>query len=274
MKDRLPKFASPPVVEAVLSAQFARLPRFSNAHAGWFWKGYLGPEWPEAKEVPRLSDQFERFGEERRFKGPDAGISIATSPVAQRLQITNSSGDRMIQVQDSRFVYNWQRKPGSDSPYPSYESLLPEFHSNFRPFEKFAAELGSDSLDLNQWEVTYVNDLRKGNLWDSPGDWVNIFPDFHWLHAEPQARPDGFRGEWQFVIGGNQGRLYVSLTHARIGGESGPETLLLQLTARGPINAREGIGLDKGFETGHEAIVRSFTAMTSTACHNHWERKQ
>lgn len=275
MKDDLPKFTSPPVSETVVSAQFARLPRFSNAHAGWFWKVYLDPsEWSEAKEVPRFADQFERFGEEQRFKSPDEGILIAISPVAQRLQITNSSGDRMIQVQDSRFVCNWRRKQPGDAPYPSYDGLLPEFLSNFRSFEQFAIKLGSDSLGLNQWEITYVNDLRKGDLWDTPDDWVNIFPDFQWLNAEPRTQPDGFRGEWRFVIGDNQGRLYVSLTHARIGAETGPETLLFQLTARGPINVEQGIDLVKGLEIGHETIVRSFTAMTSAACHDHWGRKQ
>ncbi len=42
--DSLPIFATPPVVETVLSAQFFPLEYFSNAHAGWFWKNYLGTE--------------------------------------------------------------------------------------------------------------------------------------------------------------------------------------------------------------------------------------
>ena len=63
------KFQFPPVVETVLGVQFAGLPGYSTAHAGWFWKEYLeklneSPNriWSKAVDAMRLEDQFERFG--------------------------------------------------------------------------------------------------------------------------------------------------------------------------------------------------------------------
>ena len=66
--DDLPKFDAPPVVETALSIQFSRLPEFTTAMAGWFWKSYLtkladGAKWNKVVEVPRLEDEFEKFGE-------------------------------------------------------------------------------------------------------------------------------------------------------------------------------------------------------------------
>ena len=260
-----PKFDKPPVVETVLSAQFARLPKFRTAHAGCFWKSSLGKEWATIEEGPRLDDLFERFGDERIW----GQMGLRFSPFeSQRTQIINSDSTRMIQIQDSRFIYNW--KKGVDGIYPSYKTTREEFGEYYGKFKAFlkASELGE--VEENQWEVSYMNPLVKGELWNSPSDWQTIFP---WLNRPHMLlEPDSFQSVWDLVIPENRGRLHAKLYYGRIS-LKGPEALVLDMTARGPASNNPGLSVADGFELGHDAIVCSFAAMTSKFAQEFWQRK-
>lgn len=271
MSAPLPKFDAPPVIETVLSAQFAPLEKFSNAHGGWFWKNYLNKDWVTVQSAPKLEDQFERFGDEVRWAPPGGGIRIVPSDESERLQILRTDNERMIQIQDSRFVYNWRKQQAG---YPSYEKVLTDFQSGFAEFERFVKDAGLGTLDLNQWEVTYVNHIDSGVLWNTTSDWTNIFPRFQSpAEGVPEFNPEDFRGEWKLIIGDNRGRLHVSVSRGRVASDKGAEVIRLQLTARGPVNLEKGLDLWAGFELGHAAIVHYFTAMTSTMAHQHWKRR-
>jgi len=269
MPDPLPKFDRPPVVETVLGMQFAQLADYSAAHAGWFWKTHLAPRFDTAKEASRLPDMFERFGDEMRWAIP-GGLLLRPGHEPDRVQIFSTSGDRMVQIQDSRFIYNWRKRDGG---YPSYDKLLPEFLAGMKDFEEFAKEAKLGALQRNQWEVTYVNQLLRGDLWQSPLDWPRIIPGFYSPPAFARLAFEGFNSEWHFVLVGNRGRLHVAAHHGRVSTD-GPEVLALTLTARGPVDSEKGNDLVSGLDIGHEAIVRTFAAMTSAEAHKHWGRTQ
>lgn len=271
MTVELPKFDFPPVVETVLSVQFAPLQHFSSAHAGWFWKKCLDQSWNTVQVVPRLDDSFERFGDEMVW-GRGGGLRIATRPEPDRLQIIRENNERMIQVQDTRFIYNWKKQGG---PYPSYEKLLPEFLEAFDFFKLFVKDAGNDPLEINQWEVTYVNFLPKNDLWQSINDWSKIFPSLPTSVAYlDNLFAEDFRFESRFVIGRNLGRLYMNLGRGKIGSEKGEEVIHLQFTARGPIEENSVKGLKKGLDLGHETIVLSFESMTSPFAHKFWKKRR
>ena len=270
MTDKLPKYDSPPVVETVLSAQFSPLQHFSSAHAGWYWKNYLDKEWGIVQVAPRLDDQFERFGNEMVWgRGP--GLRIATLPEADRLQIIRTDNERMIQIQDTRLIYNWKKQKGD---YPSYEKLLPEFKETFSSFKRFATDAGNGPLKLNQWEVTYVNLLPKGELWKSINDCKEILPALSIPNATiGNLLSEDFRVEWRMTIGDNLGRLYITLNRGKIGTGKGEEVILLQFTARGPLKDENEVSLQNGFDLGHRSIVLSFTDITSDYAHKFWKRR-
>src|SRR5205823_5669613 len=112
-----PEYAKPPVVELVLGVQFAPIPGFTGGHAGWFWKEHLGPGW-KPSDAPLLPEQTEAFGAQGP---PKLAFQLKQAPLASRLLIENETGDRLLQLQNTRFHYNW-RKTGGD--YPHYEQVL------------------------------------------------------------------------------------------------------------------------------------------------------
>ena len=159
MPEPLPKFDAPPVVEAVIGVQFARLPKFSAPLAGWFWKEFLGAQWTDASEAPRIEDQFETFDGPELWAPPIQIVRFQGS--TSRIQIVRQDRERMVQLQDTRFLLNWQKQAGV---YPSFDVLSEEFFKYLPQFDSFAQTAGLGSVEVNQWEVTYVNHIPIGEL--------------------------------------------------------------------------------------------------------------
>jgi len=267
--DNLPKFERPPLIETVLGVQFQPLPGLGNAHLGVFWKR-LGPDWPFVADVPPLEPQFERFAESETWAG--IGIHLKLSQdMSSRLQIRNAAQDRMIQVQNGRFHYNWLGQSGGK--YPHYREVRQAFHRALDEFSRFLAEELRAGLQPNQWEMTYVNHLPKGTVWNELEDCAELFRTRPLLQSGlGGTRLESFGGEWRYEIPPQKGRLHVQLKHGRLASPQGREVLILTLTARGPIGNNEGQGLDleKGLDLGHEVVVRAFYEMTSEAAHQFW----
>jgi uncharacterized protein (TIGR04255 family) len=261
-------FANPPVVEVVLGVQFAPLPNFTSGHLGWFWREFRGADWVKATDAPPLPDQFEVFGR-RRWIPPGRELKLGLSLVPPRLQIANRAGDRLLQLQPTQFIYNWQRK---ESVYPSFDGVYAEFAACFRRFLDFAGEAGLGEVAPNQWEVTYVDQIPAGELWRSPSDWHRIFPGL----LGPRPGIDGLNlesagGEWHYELPPHRGRLHLALQQGAIDG--GEPVLLLQTTVRGPIGKESGLDLEAGLNLGHEVALRAFTAITSEEVQRAWGRR-
>ena len=273
MSEGLASFDRPPVVETVLGVQFKPLKTFRNAHLGAFWK-YLGTEeWPEIAAAPTLDPVFERF-EGSEWSRLGAQIKLTQDPSA-RILIRNDSGDRMIQLQNGRLHHNWIGHMG-DRPYPRYVTVRPEFDRVLAQFSEFLAQEGLSDLVPTQWEVTYVNHIPKGTVWNSSSDWQEVFVSLPGVWQHPDTiRPESFTGEWHFEVVPRQGRIHVQLQHGRARSAQATEMLRLVLTCRGtvPNGGRDGLTLEQGLDLGHETIVKSFVAMTTPEAHQYWGRR-
>jgi len=258
----------PPVVETVLGVQFDRLKACKNAHLGAYWGTLDKTLWPTVHEVAPMRPQFERFGE-----GANWGKALSfqfTHDTSLRLQIRNANNDRMIQLQNDRFHFNWLRtKP--ELAYPSYDNVRLQFDQEFARFNDFAASVGLDNIVPNQWEVTYVNHIPRGTVWSTPADW-----DFFKLLDKPTSIPnllqeESFNGEWHFVIPPQQGRLHIRWEHQLLK-ETNQEQIRLTLTARGPFS--ESVpDVDSGLNLGRMTIVRAFCNLTSSEANQYWGLK-
>jgi uncharacterized protein (TIGR04255 family) len=262
-----PVFEHPPVIEAVLGVQFAQLKGLSSAHVGWFWKKYLDCKWQKVADAVSLPDEFERF--EPTFPGP-MRIKVEPLRLPARLQISWASDGRMIQIQSTRFHYNWNRIGGE---YPRYRSVREEFDRYFETFCRFIAEMKLGEVVPNQWELTYIDSIPQGTLWSTPADWHDVLPGLFSSRALPgTAELESFGGEWHYQLPPRRGRLHVSVQLARVGDDPTP-VLLMQTTSRGPIG-NEGVAtLEEGLELGHRAAVETFIGLTSEKAHRAWGRK-
>ncbi|MEE9472893.1 MAG: TIGR04255 family protein [Acidimicrobiia bacterium] len=271
MSEPLAAFDHPPVVETVMSVQFAPLPNFSSPYAGWYWNQCLDEDWVKTEQASPLLDQFERFGSAANWTPVGAKFVVQSGIEPVRVQIVRRDEERMIQLQHNRFIYNWRKRGDT---YPSYEILRPEFDDQFEQFSRFVKDAGLGELEPNQWEMTYVNHIESGTLWQAPTDWSNVLPGFYAPARGVSGQQfESFGGEWHLVVAPNRGRLHVNVRHGRVGKPDGPEALVVQLTARGPIDESKGWTLHTGFELGHKVIVRSFLALTSKTAQEHWGRR-
>lgn len=268
-----PDYENPPVVETVLGVQFERLPNFTNGHLGAFWKSLDTDEWPSTQNAPSLPPRFERFGDSERWGG---GLQVQlTQYPSSRLQIKNKAGDRMIQLQNGRFHFNWIDQ--EDGSYPRYDNVQEGFATSVQQFIDFVDREKAGEFRPNQWEVTYINVIPAGTVWESPSDWEFFRP----LGSVPSiaglVRGESFTGEWHFVIPEQRGRLHAKWQHGKRSeaDQDDEEVVRLELTARGAV---EEAGSDiasilEGLDLGHKTIVCAFREFMSAEANKYWGLK-
>lgn len=277
MADERPKFYAPPVVETALSVQFNGLPGYSTAHAGWFWKEYLAKlqgspfgNWNQVVDAPRVEDQFERFGADDAWPAPFA-MKLLPPSQSHRTQIIRSDREQLIQIQDSRFILNWKKQSGS---YPKFRPLLEEFRILLHAFESFATDANFGTIQYNQWEIAYIDHLKKGEMWESARDWSKIFPGLSMPCARINhllsAGDETVSADWRFSLAGQRGRMYISLRQLRIS-PSDQEVLSVTFVGRGPVTT--STTWEQGFEIAHEALNETFLAVTSPEAHERWNKR-
>lgn len=267
-------YERPPVVETILGVQFDPLQGLSNAHQGLFWDS-LGAEWPTLSDSPPLEPQFERFTGEN-WAPPGIAFRLVQT-MSSRLQIKNAEENRLIQVQNGRLHLNWLGKGGAN--YPRFSRMLTEFLEIVERFNRFIADRHVGAFRPNQWEVTYINQIPQGTVWNSPADWGFFLPLSNPRNYGTSAQLESFNGEWHFVIPNNRGRLHIQWQHGKI--QDAPKEMVgLTLTARGPLDSDPNdfkgnlVRLRAGLEIGHQAIVLSFRDLMSAEANRYWGLNQ
>jgi uncharacterized protein (TIGR04255 family) len=268
----LPDYANPPVVETILGVQFDRLPGFRNGHLGAFWKTLDAAEWPAILDASPLLPQFETFAESARWAMGGLQLTM-TQELPGRLQIKNKAGDRMIQIQNGRLHFNWLGEAGRA--YPRYEKVRDGFVWALQQFLAFVVEEKLGELRPNQWELTYLNHIPKGTVWNSPADWAFFRPLGAVPTVEDLVDGESFDGQWHFVIPKQRGRLHVQWQHARKPEPKEEELIVLTLTARGPLDPSKADiqPIAEGLDLGHETIVRSFQELMTDNANKYWGQK-
>ncbi len=214
-----PSFRKPPLIETALAVQFKPLKALRNAHLGMFWSE-LKKEYPITEDAESIMPQFERFGDERSVESSRLPRLRLASSHGARMRMLSSDESQMVQLQNGMLVFNWRRVNDSTS-YPRFTTTKPALDA---VIERFAHFLGNHQLGAfvpTQWEVTYVNHMARGTVWNSPADWHLVFPGL----LGPATTAAGLvlspletmSGEWHFEIGPQRGRLHVNLHHGWVG---------------------------------------------------------
>lgn len=263
-------FESPPVIETVLGVQFDSLKQYRNAHAGVFWST-LGENWDVLEEAPPLAVQFEQFEEGIIWRSMGE-LNVRLSPIPPiRAKIATSRRDRLIQIQENRFHYNWLAGERKDD-YPRYRAVKSGFEEYLSRFRNFLREASIGEISPNQWEITYRNHVPRGDLWDDPSEWGNVLKILPTVVDLTAVRTESIGGEWHTVIGNQLGRLHVKLSHEK--SPDNAELLVVLMTARGPIHGSDAFEeMSNGLDIGRNAIVTTFKEITTKEAHEMWRLK-
>lgn len=262
MTDKLPKFEQPPVMETVLGVAFKPMISWQTPHFGLYWNR-IRSQYKFAEVQPPLPVENEAFGDARKE------ITLKLGRPDDRCWFIEDKGKWLLQIQNSRFISNWRRKPIDK--YPNFKSFLERFNREWTRFNDFLHNEGLETPELKQAEVSYVNHI------DVESDFSNlpsIFPSWNGFKKKgflPFPEAIGFNAV--FVIPENKGRLYITaqpvLRHHDL-----KSVLQLTLTAKTIIDSNSNKDVIDALKLGHEWVVSGFADFTSEKMHLVWQRTQ
>ena len=265
----LPDYDNPPVTEVVFGIQFNKLEGIKAPDTGILWEKLGRKAYPECQEMPPLPQLIERF-DAPPVQQRSVTVEQYTHPPLPRLFFINATKNHLIQVQQDRFHQNW-RKLKSDDKYPRYAELYPKFIKSWKLFNSFVNELSLGAIEPNQYELTYVNHIPRGEGWVDLADVEKVFPEFQ-CKVGDRFLPEPENISWRKVyrLPNNSGRLHVSLGLA-VSRELSDRIMVLDLTARGFTPNQ----MDTWFDIAHEWIVKGFTDLTGQSVQDSvWKRIQ
>jgi len=267
----LPDYDRPPLVEVVLSIQFAPLAGFGTLHAALLGEQFLS-EFPKHQEQLPLPPAFEVFGL-NPIATPQIQISVGVPAV--RFLFDKEDGSEVIQIQNNRFVHNWRKlKEGQE--YLHYEKLRKHFREEVKKLEDYLREHNFEGLRPNQCEVIYINHI---SLPDFSNPYNNLHRVLSFLaqpnfgHNAPQLEDSTL--QLRFILrdkGENIGRLHVhAVPVLHIVGQQ--PLIQLTLTARGRPHDETVESAFDFMDLARDAIVRGFDSITTSEMHSYWGKK-
>src|SRR5215211_94385 len=95
----LPDFDRPPVIEVILSMQFATLEKLKSVHMGLLWERFRS-EYPDVSEQATINAVFETFGAPQPSQlGPAVQFEQFLSPPMPRYWFEKRGTPELLQVQ-------------------------------------------------------------------------------------------------------------------------------------------------------------------------------
>ena len=146
--------------------------------------------------------------------------------------------------------------------------MVARFSDEVTKLENFVSSLAPQKLQINQCEISYINQIDFGSSQGSKAsNWIK-FLNFD------DSIPDDLSITFREVIRDPSGKPVSRLTCeiASATAPTGEEALLLTLTVRG---APRSTNIESALEfiaSGREVIVRRFAELTSSEAHKIWER--
>jgi uncharacterized protein (TIGR04255 family) len=265
----LPDFETPPVSEVVLAVRFVPL-EVGTIVLGTVGQELFGRDLPKVEEQPPVVMPIEEL--ESPARGAELRLELLETPPTPRFWFMSESGNELTQVQEDFFARNWRRIDGSDVIYPHFEAVRQPFIDGYVAFTGAMAERAGKVLSPIQCEVTYVNHLLPGEVWNSHGELAKILR----LVASPETsflpNPESTQVVTKYVIRHESvtaGRLHVTSQPAFRRADGLP-VFILTLTARGRPFADDAAGVVSFMDVGHEWIVRGFKDITTPEMHRVW----
>jgi len=257
-----------------MAAQFDDVPHLNGPRMGLLWDRFRD-KFPRIQIHPQRSPSFEVFGKPRESTSGDIVLEFSSHPSPLVWYVSEDESE-LIQVQKNRFVFNWRCR---DKEYPRYGHVRKAFSNHLEVFRSFLAEEKiSEELRTNQWEITYVNHIERGDLWRKHSDLGEIIPSWkHRTNGGFLPKPEDVALNIRYRIndeGEDIGRLHI-VAQPVFAAPTKEPIIMLRLTARGPCQGGEMTDdLLRYLDIGRKWIVQGFTSITSPQMHENWGRER
>ena len=255
-----PSFRRPPVVETVLTVQFASLPGFLPVHLiDWFQQNRT--DYPQFLLERALRPI--RLPLRLREGLPASRPPGSGSP---RAVVRSDDGNWAVQFQADRLAVNWR---GSESvgPYPRFRAAAERFGAVWERFLRFAREEGLGRVRPEVGEVRYLNlipppDVPVGEdfarvLCVAPPNTPDRFPPLPPPTACELNRTFEFPADNGWIDRGGRLLTEASLTAP---GDSPDRRTLFKLTAQ--VTMEGGPEVASGLSAAHDLVTHGFVALT------------
>jgi uncharacterized protein (TIGR04255 family) len=265
----LPEYDNPPVSEVALSIEFTPLMKWRSPHAGLYW-GQINREYPQTEAQPPIPSQIEKFGEAFWQKTP-LQFQMLTGDM-NRYWFVAAPGTHLIQLQRDRFIVNW-RKVRGDEKYPRYErEVRPRLVREWARFKQFIHDQDLGDIEVQQCEITYINDIVQGEGWNAVSDVLALFSQWGGTGSSGFLPPlETMMMSGTFAMPDERGRLHYVAQHV-VRQLDNREAVQLRLIARGKPNSSSDDDVLAWMDFGRDWIVRGFTDLTSPLAHEIWKR--
>lgn len=261
-------FAAPPVVEVVAGVSFDGVDPEVGPLLAAFWKEQLRGDFPSLEQQPPYSPPTEQFPS----NGPTSSIAFEFGGAfpTPRLWARSKNGQDLLQLQPGYFACNW-RKVQPTGEYDRWPQRRAAFDRWFSLLFDFLSTERSIKTNVLQCEVTYINHIRVGRTWASHADFDKVF-------AVNVGSVEGYPLEQasmqiELLLKQNDAQPYGRL-HAKIlpafGRDGKTPLYVFELVARGAPTTDSPAGAVAFLDSGREAIVRAFSAMTTRQMHLEW----
>jgi uncharacterized protein (TIGR04255 family) len=263
----------PPLVEVLIAAHIDGGPPRSLVELFDFWNQNLREEFPRLTAADLVPEPNETFGAVN-WAPPLPQLQLRAEIGDVRLQCMSADETRLVQLQHDRLIMNWRH---GSSEYPRFKTLLPEFVALRAMLDSRNAKQGSTPSRVTHWELTYINHIEKGTIWNSPADWPSVVTGLPgWSPTTSDESLETLEGRAFYTINEGGGRLRVFVRHARRGMPDDPdssrnvEVLEVRLQATGDLRIRKGQSLEEALSVGHDAVVRRFWQVTTEQARRAW----
>ena len=256
-----PHYKYPPVIEVVCGIQFSGMEEWRTPHFGSFWE-QIRAEYPEFEDrAPLDRIQLE--------SGGSVGPQIFPLPPLRRVFFIQPPGNFLIQLQQSRILYNWRKVTPQDE-YPRYETAYPRFLKSWEALKGFAASSGLSEPQAEIFELTYINHITKDGATFPRDAW-----DFLAFYGGPPSAAvagdsSSIAMNFSWHLPKEMGSLVFDLRHGLRPTDS-QHVLQIELSARGKAKHGES-SMKPWFQIAHDSIVNTFDMLTSESSHDLWEK--
>lgn len=102
-------------------------------------------------------------------------------PTAQRWWMSSNDNNRVLQIQDDFFSFNWrrwERLPGEEVDYPGFDTILAEAKNRYAMLERYKLDAGYAMPSLSGCELLYDNMVLMRGVDGLPLTMSDTFAEF------------------------------------------------------------------------------------------------